>query len=258
MELVFDYTRSADPVGPLLECLRVALVHELSNQFVAIQGLTGEAGLELDASPGGGGARELLARVGAQARRANRLCRRLADLIALSREAPAGPVRVDEVAREAAVAVRLQFPDRPPEVHVAEGLPELTVPPRTLYHVYIELMRYAVAGSPRPVRIAVGGQRCPGGGTFWVADDGPGFPGERPEQFFEPFVHLPTPGPATPSSANPGETGEGAEPFGLGLFLVRQAVACWHGRLHVRSEPGRGTTFTFFIPHGDDAEGGRA
>jgi signal transduction histidine kinase len=195
MELVFDYTRSADPLGPLLECLRHALSHELANRFVAIQGLAGEAGLELDAAPA---------------------------------------------------------------VSVAEGLPELAVPPLTLYHVYVELMRHAVAGSPRPVRITVGGQRCPGGGTFWVADDGSGFPGERPEQFFEPFVHLPTPGPATPSSANPGETGEGAEPFGLGLFLVRQAVACWHGRLHVRSEPGRGTTFTFFIPHGDDAEGGRA
>ena len=34
---------------------------------------------------------------------------------------------------------------------------------------------------------------------------------------------------------------------GLDLFLVRQAAVLWGGGVSVRSEPGRGTTFTLWF-----------
>ena len=35
---------------------------------------------------------------------------------------------------------------------------------------------------------------------------------------------------------------------GLGLPIVKSIVAAHHGFLHVESEPGRGTTFSVFLP----------
>lgn len=69
-----------------------------------------------------------------------------------------------------------------------------------------------------------------------VADTGIGIPADRQEAIFDKFTQL--------------ETGSHRRSggVGLGLAIAAQLVAKMHGKLRVRSEPGRGSTFWFDIP----------
>ena len=63
-----------------------------------------------------------------------------------------------------------------------------------------------------------------------VADDGPGIDPDLIGRLFEPFV-----------SRRPGGSG-------LGLAIVQRAVEAHRGLVLVDSEPGRGATFTVYLP----------
>ncbi|KPK47299.1 MAG: hypothetical protein AMJ77_03615 [Dehalococcoidia bacterium SM23_28_2] len=79
-----------------------------------------------------------------------------------------------------------------------------------------------------------------------VADDGPGIPVAEQSQIFERFYS---------NSRGPGEkTGAG-----LGLAIAKTVVELHGGRIWVKSEGGRGSTFFFTLPKGDGFEdsGGR-
>ncbi len=105
------------------------------------------------------------------------------------------------------------------------------------------------AGVPSSVRIAASaasneGAPHPGAnsGKFWqvsVADDGPGIPPEKLEGLFEAFKTLP----------QPGRTGVADEEgFGLGLAIAGQAARLLGTSIHVQSEVGRGSVFSFCVP----------
>ena len=68
-----------------------------------------------------------------------------------------------------------------------------------------------------------------------VCDDGPGIPGERIVQVFDPFFTTRSPGEGT----------------GLGLFIVAEIVQEYDGAIAVTSQPGNGTCFTLWLPCGD-------
>ncbi|WP_224242093.1 sensor histidine kinase [Hyalangium gracile] len=90
----------------------------------------------------------------------------------------------------------------------------------------------AVADMPQPV-IEAGVRAAPGGQLeAWVQDNGPGMPEEVLGRIFEPFFTTKPPGAGT----------------GLGLPVVKQLVESWGGRLHVHSQPGRGTRMVMEIP----------
>ena len=46
--------------------------------------------------------------------------------------------------------------------------------------------------------------------------------------------------------------GSGSRGSGLGLTIARNLVAAHGGEIHASSEPGRGTTIAFTLPHGRD------
>lgn len=233
-----------DPAGSLLACYQQALGHELPNRLVSLQGL---ARLLADGEGRhlGPEGREYLGRLADLARQTDRLVRALADIGRLCRDARAGgPTAVEEVAREAAAEVHVLY-DGPPIVYdFPQDLPAAAVSRQSLYQVLVQLLRNAVraVGAGRPPssfpekagpaagRVQVGARRAAGGVEVWVADDGPGLPPLPPERLFAPFQR-------------------GGDGPGLGLFLVRQVVACWGGCLRVESEPGQGTRFTLLVPH---------
>jgi signal transduction histidine kinase len=64
-----------------------------------------------------------------------------------------------------------------------------------------------------------------------IADNGSGIPPEKLDQIWEPFY-----------------TTKGDAGTGLGLDLVRQMVRAQDGEIEVRSEVGRGSTFTVALP----------
>ncbi|KPJ48902.1 MAG: hypothetical protein AMJ38_04320 [Dehalococcoidia bacterium DG_22] len=74
-----------------------------------------------------------------------------------------------------------------------------------------------------------------------VADDGPGIPLVEQSQIFERFYS---------NSRGPGEKA-GA---GLGLAIAKTVVELHGGRIWVKSQGGRGSTFFFTLPKGDDRE----
>jgi two-component system NtrC family sensor kinase len=65
-----------------------------------------------------------------------------------------------------------------------------------------------------------------------VADTGTGIPSENMSKIFEPFFTTK-------------EVGKGT---GLGLSVCYGIISEHGGRLSVRSNPGRGTTFSIFLP----------
>jgi signal transduction histidine kinase len=110
-------------------------------------------------------------------------------------------------------------------------MPTVVVARRGLCIVLHHLVRNAaraVRANPA-ARIEVGAQRTPEGVELWVADNGCGLSAAQQLHLFEPFQ------------------GDAATE-GQGLFLVRQLVASWNGSVGVRSEPGKGATFTIRLP----------
>jgi two-component system OmpR family sensor kinase len=67
-----------------------------------------------------------------------------------------------------------------------------------------------------------------------VADDGPGIPAEELPEIFERFER--------------GAGQQGRPGFGLGLPLAREIARAHGGRIEVSSKPGRGSTFSVWLP----------
>jgi signal transduction histidine kinase len=67
---------------------------------------------------------------------------------------------------------------------------------------------------------------------FWVRDTGPGIPAEVLPKIFDPYFT--TKGPR--------------EGTGLGLNIVQRLIKEGHGALQVHTQPGKGTTFTVYLP----------
>jgi signal transduction histidine kinase len=82
-----------------------------------------------------------------------------------------------------------------------------------------------------------------GWASLVVGDDGPGIAAEHRERVFDRFYRV----DAARSRAAGGS--------GLGLAIVRQTVEAHGGRVELDSEPGRGSTFTLWLPRAAHALG---
>ena len=121
-----------------------------------------------------------------------------------------------------------------------DTLPPVEVDRSSLERVVQNLISNALkySGEQREVRIAAGKEASRTGMRVWIAvsDRGIGVPPEEQDLIFEPFRR----GRAAIDRSLPGT--------GLGLTLVRRIVQAHGGTIHVRSEPGKGSTFTIFLP----------
>ena len=130
------------------------------------------------------------------------------------------------------------------EVEVPDGLPELHADPGKVKQIMFNLLSNAVKFSPRGATVTVrAGTVSPDAPPLFtdatridVVDRGIGIKPEDLDLIFEEFRQV------DDSSARryPGT--------GLGLTLVRKLLALHGGRVEVVSEPGRGSTFTVFLP----------
>lgn len=73
-----------------------------------------------------------------------------------------------------------------------------------------------------------------------VTDTGIGIPPEHIDKIFDRFHRVEN------------LMGRSQEGTGIGLAMVKELVKLHHGRIEVKSEPGRGSTFTVFIPTGKE------
>lgn len=113
----------------------------------------------------------------------------------------------------------------------------ITADPLHLTNVVNNLIDNAVKYSGEQVTITIRAERDAAHWRLTVADDGLGIPRHYQEAIFDRFFRVPT------GNLHP------VKGFGLGLYYARQVLERQGGMLTVRSEPGRGSAFTLFLPH---------
>ena len=121
------------------------------------------------------------------------------------------------------------------ERHVDERLGEIRADQRKVKQVLLNLLSNAVKFTPEGGRIDVRASLVDGIVEISVADTGIGIAPEDQETVFEEFQQV-------------GTADKKVEGTGLGLALCRKFVELHGGHIGVKSEVGRGSTFTFTLP----------
>jgi signal transduction histidine kinase len=118
--------------------------------------------------------------------------------------------------------------DIPPEVQKVQA------DPAKLEVVLSNLLSNAVKFTPAGGKITVGAKLMDRPYMF-VKDTGIGIPPEEREKIFFSFYQI-------------GEPGKESKGLGLGLYIAKELVTMWGGRIWVESEVGKGSTFWFTLP----------
>jgi signal transduction histidine kinase len=104
-----------------------------------------------------------------------------------------------------------------------------------LERVVMNLFSNAIKYSPPHTRVTVRVETKGDSAVLSVSDEGRGIAKEDLSVIFQPFGR----------GRSAGALAEGA---GMGLYVVKRIVEAHQGRIEVRSEPGRGTTFRVELP----------
>lgn len=124
--------------------------------------------------------------------------------------------------------------ERQAEIVLPAGWPTAVGYAPWVEEVWVNYISNAIHYGGHPPRVELGAQEEPTGEAFfWVRDNGAGFPPEKREQLFKPFVRL--------GSKQRHSTG-------LGLSIVQQIVKKLGGEVRAVSQPGEGSTFGFTLP----------
>ena len=221
----------------------VAMVsHELRTPLTVIVGYL-EMMLDDDPPP------ETLAGLNVIGRNVTRLRRLVDDLLTAASGPPeVSPVRADlaDISRESVDAIMARGKEA--GVDIVDEVPVGTsarCDPARIGQVLDNLLSNAVKYSPAGGTVTVRAQKMPGSVVCEVEDQGMGMSPEDSAEVFSKFFRT----SSVRQAAIPG--------VGLGLAIVRSIVEEHGGRIHCRSELGRGTTFTFELPDSPrDAEPG--
>jgi two-component system sensor histidine kinase BaeS len=118
---------------------------------------------------------------------------------------------------------------------IPRDLPEINIDPDRMGQALGNLVNNAIKYVYPQGRIEIGaGVR---GGELWmrISDNGPGIPQEEQQKIFEAFYRYQT-GARFPQG------------MGLGLSISNDVVKAHGGRIELRSEPGKGSHFTIWLP----------
>jgi signal transduction histidine kinase len=118
-----------------------------------------------------------------------------------------------------------------------EALPAIEGDRDRLVQVLVNLISNAVKFcDPEQGRIEIRAAAQDDGLRIDVSDNGPGIPAESRESIFEEFRQI-----RSKTRGRPQGTG-------LGLSICRRIIAFHRGRIWADSEPGKGATFSFYLP----------
>lgn len=120
-------------------------------------------------------------------------------------------------------------------VRCEDGLPEIRGDRTRLEQVLVNLIHNAVKFTKPGGAITLRAESATGGVCCVVQDTGIGIPSESLTRIFERFYRV-----------DSSRSGSGT---GLGLSISKHIIEAHGGRIWVDSEEGRGSTFTFLLPH---------
>jgi signal transduction histidine kinase len=121
-------------------------------------------------------------------------------------------------------------------VSVADDAPVFAGDKGLIKRVFSNLIQNAVTHSSHPVHLDLSARKARNGVLFTVSDNGPGIPPEYHDLIFRKFGQVEMPrSPRTRSS-------------GLGLTFCKLVVERHGGRIWVKSEEGRGSSFYIELP----------
>ena len=121
-------------------------------------------------------------------------------------------------------------------VRVAADLPSVKADRDRIVQVMSNLIDNGLKFTPAGGRVTMAASRAPGGVSVTVSDTGPGIEPEMEEHLFDRFWK----GHA-----------DGTRGAGLGLAIVDGILQAHGTRIHVETEIGRGSAFSFTLPTGD-------
>jgi len=125
-------------------------------------------------------------------------------------------------------------------VDILAGLPPILADSDRLERIFTNLLSNALKYSDPGTPVLVGARRQDNEVIISVTDQGRGIPPEVIPHLFGRFYRA------------PGE--RKAEGIGLGLYITRLLVEAHGGRVWVKSEEGKGSTFFFSLPAGQERE----
>jgi signal transduction histidine kinase len=153
-------------------------------------------------------------------------------------EAVREPLYLGQVLHDAVQTVKsdARFAACQIDLHLPANIPEITGDPAALRRAVQNLLENAAkhggAGNPIGISVVVRERQV----DVRVEDRGPGIPAAEIDEIFTPFFR----GEFARSNQVRGS--------GLGLSLVRETAKAHGGDVTVRSEPGKGSTFTLSLP----------
>jgi signal transduction histidine kinase len=124
---------------------------------------------------------------------------------------------------------------------VAPVLPRGYGDQRRLTQVVVNLLGNAIKFTEIGGEVQVDVQASDGTFLVSVVDTGPGIAVGDQQQIFEAFAQV-----------DSSKTRKGGA--GLGLAIAKRIVELHGGRIWVESEPGKGSTFRFSVPHAQDTQ----
>lgn len=179
----------------------------------------------------------------------DRLSRLVGDLLLLAQAESGrlpmmmGPVALDTAALEAFKQISMLAGDKV-QIRLLE-IDQIRVlgDPDRLKQVLVNLLYNALQHTPAGGQISLALRRDGSRAQIMVSDNGAGIPAEDLPHIFERFYR------AEKSRKRTASTG-----FGLGLSIVYWIVRNHNGTIEVKSEEGKGTTFTIYLPIDDTPE----
>lgn len=150
-------------------------------------------------------------------------------------EAVLTEIDLSELAAETMQLVRKEadYKDITISVEAVPGLDPIWIDPNQVRQVLINLLTNAIHATDNNGRIGITVSQTDGEICLAVSDTGKGIPKENLDKIFNPFFSDKPPGQGT----------------GLGLFVCREIVDKWGGRIEVTSKVGQGTTVTVLFPN---------
>ena len=141
------------------------------------------------------------------------------------------------LARKVVDGFRLQTDKHQFQLDFPADLPSVLADEGRIRQVLDNLVSNAIKYSPQGGAIRIGAWQDGPEVTVYVADQGIGIPTDEQSRLFDSFYRV--------DSGLRRQT----KGTGLGLYLCKAIVEAHDGRIWVRSEPGKGTTFFFALPH---------